>query len=80
MPEKIFIQTFFFMVDVHSLKDCHLKEINIYILAPPTIKTKVFAPQERKYSAWIGGSIFASLPDFPNRVIITQDEYNQKYF
>lgn len=54
------------------------KEINIYILAPPTIKTTVFAPQERKYSAWIGGSIFASLPDFPNRVIITQDEYNQK--
>jgi actin, other eukaryote len=34
-------------------------------LAPPTMKVKVIAPTERKFSTWIGGSIFASL---------TQDE------
>merc|ERR1711998_72108 len=29
-------------------------------LAPPTMKIKVIAPPERKYSVWIGGSILAS--------------------
>ena len=28
-------------------------------LAPPTMKIKVIAPPERKYSVWIGGSILA---------------------
>ena len=49
------------------------KEINF--LAPPTVKIKVHALPERKYGAWIGGSIFASLADFSKR-IITHDEYN----
>ena len=43
-------------------------------LAPPTMKTKVFAPLERKYSAWIGGSILGSLSQFPQMVIA-----NSKY-
>ena len=30
-------------------------------LAPCTMKIKIIAPPERKYSVWIGGSIFASL-------------------
>merc|ERR1712201_53226 len=30
-------------------------------LAPPTMKIKVVAPPERKYSVWIGGSILSSL-------------------
>merc|ERR1712001_576480 len=30
-------------------------------LAPSTIKIKIIAPPERKYSVWIGGSILASL-------------------
>ena len=30
-------------------------------LAPSTMKIKVVAPPERKYSAWIGGSMLSSL-------------------
>ena len=30
-------------------------------LAPSTIKIKVVAPPERKFSTWIGGSILSSL-------------------
>ena len=33
-------------------------------LAPSTMKIKVVAPPERKYSVWIGGSILSSLRTF----------------
>lgn len=33
-------------------------------LAPKDIKIRIQAPQERKYSTWIGGSILASLNTF----------------
>ena len=33
-------------------------------LAPPTMKIKVIAPPERKYSVWIGGSILALFSRF----------------
>ena len=33
-------------------------------LAPSTMKIKVVAPPERKYSVWIGGSILSSLSAF----------------
>ncbi|MCJ1442676.1 MAG: Actin-like protein [Stictis urceolatum] len=33
-------------------------------LAPKEMKIKIFAPQERKYSTWIGGSILAGLSTF----------------
>jgi actin len=33
-------------------------------LAPSSMKVKVIAPPERKYSVWIGGSILASLSTF----------------
>jgi actin len=33
-------------------------------LAPTSMKVKVIAPPERKYSVWIGGSILASLSTF----------------
>jgi actin beta/gamma 1 len=33
-------------------------------LAPTTMKVKITAPLERKYSVWIGGSILASLTAF----------------
>ena len=32
--------------------------------APSTMKIKVVAPPERKYSVWIGGSILSSLSTF----------------
>ncbi|EMP25126.1 Actin, cytoplasmic type 5 [Chelonia mydas] len=36
----------------------------IMALAPSTMKIKIIAPPERKYSVWIGGSILASLSTF----------------
>jgi actin-related protein len=35
-------------------------------LAPATMKVKILAPPERKYSVWIGGSILSSLATFQN--------------
>merc|ERR1719400_2408517 len=45
-------------------------------LAPPTIKIKVVAPPERKYSVWIGGSILASLSTF-QQMWISKQEYDE---
>lgn len=45
-------------------------------LAPSTIKTKVIAAPVRKYSAWIGGSILASLPQFQS-MWITKKDYEE---
>jgi len=33
-------------------------------LAPSSVKIKIVAPPERKYSVWIGGSILSSLSSF----------------
>ena len=43
-------------------------------LAPPTMKIKVVAAPERKYSVWIGGSILASLATFQT-MWITKEEF-----
>ena len=43
-------------------------------LAPSTMKVKVFAPQERKFLVWIGGSILTSLSTF-HELWITKAEY-----
>merc|ERR1711864_4618 len=45
-------------------------------LAPSTIKIKIIAPPERKYSVWIGGSILASLSTF-QQMWITKQEYDE---
>jgi len=45
-------------------------------LAPSTMKVKVVAPPERKYSVWIGGSILASLSTF-QQMWISKDEYDE---
>merc|ERR1712054_14216 len=45
-------------------------------LAPSTMKIKVVAPPERKYSSWIGGSILASLSTF-QQMWITKGEYDE---
>merc|ERR1711968_92292 len=47
----------------------------ITALAPPTMKIKVVAPPERKYSVWIGGSILSSLSTFQS-MWISKDEYD----
>jgi len=45
-------------------------------LAPPTMKIKIIAPPERKYSVWIGGSILASLSSFDS-MWVTKAEYDE---
>jgi len=45
-------------------------------LAPNTMKIKIIAPPERKYSVWIGGSILASLATF-QQMWISKVEYDE---
>ncbi|KAL5488402.1 ACT1_2 [Sanghuangporus weigelae] len=45
-------------------------------LASSSIKVKIVAPPERKYSVWIGGSILASLSTFQN-MWISKQEYDE---
>ena len=49
---------------------------DITSMAPPSVKVKVIAPPERKYSVWIGGSILASLSTF-QQMWITKQEYDE---
>ena len=44
--------------------------------ANANIKVKVWAPPERRYSVWIGGSILASLTTF-QQMWITREEYDE---
>merc|ERR1719410_372105 len=55
-----------------GIADRMQKEITA--LAPSTIKIKIIAPPERKYSVWIGGSILASLSTF-QQMWISKQEY-----
>jgi len=57
-----------------GIADRMQKEISS--LAPPTMKIKIIAPPERKYSVWIGGSILASLSTFQS-MWITKAEYDE---
>jgi actin-related protein len=45
-------------------------------LAPASVKVKIVAPPERKYSVWIGGSILSSLSTFQD-MWIAKDEYDE---
>merc|ERR1719273_38577 len=57
-----------------NLSDRLNKEI--VALAPASIKVKVVAPPERKYSVWIGGSILSSLSSFQKRWV-SREEYDE---
>ena len=57
-----------------GIADRMQKEITA--LAPSTIKIKIIAPPERKYSVWIGGSILTSLSTFQT-MWITKAEYDE---
>jgi len=50
--------------------------MEITSLAPHTMKVKIIAPPQRKYSAWTGGSLLASSDDFDERWV-TKEEYAQ---
>lgn len=45
-------------------------------LAPSSMKVKIIAPPERKYSVWIGGSILASLSTF-QQMWVSKQEYDE---
>jgi len=45
-------------------------------LSPSSMKVKIIAPPERKYSVWIGGSILASLSTFQN-LWVSKQEYDE---
>ncbi|XP_049640389.1 actin, gamma-enteric smooth muscle isoform X2 [Suncus etruscus] len=57
-----------------GIADRMQKEITA--LAPSTMKIKIIAPPERKYSVWIGGSILASLSTF-QQMWISKPEYDE---
>ena len=48
----------------------------VVALAPSSMKIKVIAPPERKFSAWIGASILSSIKEFSN-IWITKAEYDE---
>ncbi|RVD88158.1 uncharacterized protein DFL_002353 [Arthrobotrys flagrans] len=57
-----------------GIADRMQKEITA--LAPSSMKVKIIAPPERKYSVWIGGSILASLSTF-QQMWISKQEYDE---
>jgi len=57
-----------------GIADRMQKEISA--LAPSTMKIKIIATPERKYSVWIGGSILASLSTF-QQMWISKQEYDE---
>jgi len=57
-----------------GISDRMQKEITS--LAPATMKIKIIAAPERKYSVWIGGSILASLSTF-QQMWISKEEYDE---
>jgi len=57
-----------------GIADRMQKEITA--LASSTMKIKIIAPPERKYSVWIGGSILASLSTF-QQMWISKQEYDE---
>jgi actin beta/gamma 1 len=57
-----------------GIADRMLREVSA--LAPSSMKVKVVAPPERKYSVWIGGSILGSLSTFQS-MWISKEEYDE---
>ena len=57
-----------------GIADRMSKEITA--LAPASMKVKIIAPPERKYSVWIGGSILSSLSTF-QQMWISKGEYDE---
>ena len=54
-----------------GMKDRVYKEV--VALAPSTMRINVDCPPERKYSAWLGGSILSAIPDFSHNWITKGD-------
>eukprot|EP00755_Sulcionema_specki_P003020 Sspe_Gene.119579::Locus_115871_Transcript_1_1_Confidence_1.000_Length_1165::g.119579::m.119579/K05692/ACTB_G1; actin beta/gamma 1 len=52
-------------------------QLDVTRRCPPSLKPKVIAPPERKYTTWIGGSILASLSTFAD-IPMTNDVYDEE--
>ena len=50
-----------------------LNEVRKHTLLPKDTKIRIAAPPERLFSAWIGGSVLASLSSFKNMWISKKD-------
>merc|ERR1711872_110889 len=60
-----------------KMEETKMVEIKmVEITMEDTIKIKIIAPPERKYSVWIGGSILASLSTF-QQMWISKQEYDE---
>jgi actin, other eukaryote len=57
-----------------GINDRLAKEISA--LAPSSVKVKVVAPNERKYSVWIGGSVLSTLATFQT-MWVQRSEYDE---
>ncbi|KAF9133219.1 actin [Mortierella sp. GBA39] len=57
-----------------GIADRMQKEITT--LAPSSMEVKIYAPPERKYAAWIGGSTLAALSTFQN-LWVSKQEYDE---
>ncbi|EDS89136.1 actin putative [Entamoeba histolytica] len=62
-----------------GMKQRFIKEITV--LSPPTIQINVDCNRKRKYGAWIGGKMFASLSSFEERYMkkAEYDEFGASY-
>lgn len=45
----------------------------LVMMAPPSVKINIHASDDRKISSWIGGSVFASLPQFWDQLVLKSD-------
>lgn len=60
------------------LPDFSLRVLNeLKKKAPEDVKIKLSVPKERFYSAWIGGSILASMESF-RQMMVTKEEYSEQ--
>lgn len=69
-----FFFLFFFNFFQKGIVDRMYKELINF--APPTVKVKIVAPQERMFSVWVGGSILASLTSFQSNWV-AKEEYQE---
>ncbi|KAG1466260.1 hypothetical protein G6F46_000710 [Rhizopus delemar] len=59
---------------IHGIEERLRKELSI--LLPSPLKINMITPSNRQYSAWIGGSILASLSTFHN-MCVSKEEYDE---
>jgi len=68
---QFFLDLMHFVADFENRLQKEIKK-----LSPPSMKPKVVAPPERKYSVWIGGSFLASLSTF-QQMWIKKEDYHE---